>query len=196
MRECYHTKFHAIAAIHLLELATDTALKAQYQDDFFRFTSPEVVKRIEHDLPRRRSTFDVSVKKLERDLDILLKKKKIDGDISSRVKTLASIARKLKRKSCTLPEMNDLVGMRIVIADMTHLPTVIESIMRKWGNKNTTVQDYVTHPKDTGYQSVHINTRVRGIPVEFQIRDAAMHYAAEEGEAAHRSYKFTSLTEV
>jgi len=54
-------------------------------------------------------------------------------------------------------------------------------------------KDYIKHPKENGYQSLHFSShkRWRGTewPFEVQIRSKAMNHVAEYGKAAHWSYK-------
>lgn len=40
-------------------------------------------------------------------------------------------------------------------------------------------KNYIKYPKDTGYQSMHVIIKYKGIPVELQIRNLAQHYFAE-----------------
>jgi len=58
-------------------------------------------------------------------------------------------------------------------------------------------KDYVKHPKENGYQSLHYSSRKRWRgtewPFEVQIRSSEMHRVAEYGVAAHWSYKRSDL---
>lgn len=52
------------------------------------------------------------------------------------------------------------------------------------------IKDYILFPKENGYQSLHIVLKnLSGLTFEVQIRTTAMDIVAENGNAAHDSYK-------
>jgi len=52
------------------------------------------------------------------------------------------------------------------------------------------IKDYIRHPKENGYQSLHVVFRTAtGECFEIQVRTLAMHIYAETGEACHQKYK-------
>ncbi len=53
--------------------------------------------------------------------------------------------------------------------------------------------DYISNPKDNGYQSIHIKANYAGINLEIQIRTAGIHKHAENGSAAYDEYKNTEI---
>ena len=56
-------------------------------------------------------------------------------------------------------------------------------------------KDYVSEPKPSGYQSLHLTSyhKHTGVQMEIQIRSARMHWVAEFGSASHRFYKALAL---
>ena len=56
-------------------------------------------------------------------------------------------------------------------------------------------KDYVSEPKPSGYQSLHLTLyhKHTGVQMEVQIRSARMHWVAEFGSASHRFYKALAL---
>lgn len=77
--------------------------------------------------------------------------------------------------------------------DATAMPW--DECMGEWTDDPSRFKDYVTQPKPSGYQSLHMTLvhRHTGIRLEVQIRSQRMHYVAEYGSAAHRNYKALAL---
>ena len=61
----------------------------------------------------------------------------------------------------------------------------------EWAEDRSRFKDYVTRPKTSGYQSLHMTLvhRESGVRMELQIRSQRMHWEAEHGAAAHSKYK-------
>lgn len=60
-----------------------------------------------------------------------------------------------------------------------------------WTEDKSRFKDYVTHPKPSGYQSLHVTLvhEATEMSMEVQIRSQRMHERAESGPAAHNRYK-------
>lgn len=123
-----------------------------------------------------------------------------------------------KRGGKTLDETYDVLGMRIVLEGPNGAPlpeakgreacyAVERTVSTLWRVIPSRRKDYIAEPKDNGYQSLHLAVEVpdgarvtagaaagaaRGgsvTTVEVQVRTGTMHASAEEGVAAHVSYK-------
>ncbi|MDR0285100.1 MAG: GTP pyrophosphokinase family protein [Propionibacteriaceae bacterium] len=112
--------------------------------------------------------------------------------IKSRMKSAESIAHKLALRGLPVTaesaadHLTDIAGARIICCyakDIADIATILKS------HRDLTVvteKDYVTHPKPSGYRSYHLVVRVtpdgafgdRSVPVEIQIRTAAMDFWA------------------
>ena len=123
--------------------------------------------------------------------------------IRSRIKTPESIADKLQRWDIDLTVENarehikDIAGIRIICTYARDIPRLAE-LLRKMPNVNVTCEkDYVSSPKQSGYRGYHLYTEVpvffsgivENIPVEIQIRTAAMDFWATLEHRAKYKYK-------
>ncbi|WLR44231.1 GTP pyrophosphokinase family protein [Bacillus carboniphilus] len=110
--------------------------------------------------------------------------------VTGRVKPIASIMDKAKRKGIPLnqinEEMQDIAGMRIMCQFVDDIHHVVQMLRDRNDMEVLEERDYIAHTKDSGYRSFHIVTRypVQGmegeekILVEIQIRTLAMNFWA------------------
>jgi len=123
----------------------------------------------------------------------LLNNNGIQGRIQGRTKSLHGIRRKMDRTGKTLEEIMDRVGLRVIVASVRECYTVLGLLHSHFKPIPGTFDDYISFPKDNGYQSLHTCVYpVREIfhkPIEFQVRTELMHMEAEHGAAAHWRYK-------
>ncbi|WP_318767281.1 GTP pyrophosphokinase [Lactiplantibacillus carotarum] len=110
----------------------------------------------------------------------------------SRIKSPDSIVGKLKRKHLPLTfdavfnNLHDIAGIRLIVRFLSDVKTVEDLLATQADIKVLKVKDYIHHPKDNGYQSLHL---ILGVPVytvdgpniievELQIRTIAMNFWA------------------
>ena len=138
--------------------------------------------------------YEFAKKKLETELDILLKEHEYKRNynpvehIKSRIKSLDSACNKLKKKKQEFSTYNlvkyvhDMIGFRIVcsfISDVYDIVNIIKS-SNEFVIKEET--DYIKNPKVSGYSSYHLNVLVplhleeitEYVEAEIQIRTVAM----------------------
>jgi len=125
----------------------------------------------------------------------IFKNEGIDAVISGRQKKAYSIWKKMQRRNVALEKINDIIAFRVIVK-------TIDECYRSLGIIHTNFQimpgrfkDYISVPKLNGYRSLH--TTVIGsmkLPMEVQIRTEDMHRIADEGIAAHWSYKSGEVT--
>lgn len=107
--------------------------------------------------------------------------------VYSRVKSLDSATEKAQRKGISMHELNDIYGMRIVVANELDVYQCLNHICHKYDVVPGTLKNYIIAPKASGYQSIHVVTQVDDShKIEFQIRTESMHNNAE---AEHEAYK-------
>ena len=123
--------------------------------------------------------------------------------IKARIKTPQDIAGKLKKLNLEITaenakkELNDIIGIRIICSyakDIYYLVDVLKSIPE---TQVLTEKDYVSNPKPGGYRSYHIimkipvyySEKTEIIPVEIQLRTAAMDFWASLEHKVRYKYK-------
>jgi hypothetical protein len=103
--------------------------------------------------------------------------------VTQRLKRVHSIILKLKRfQNMQLSTMDDIAGLRIVVESLSQVKNLTNVLKEKVGkHKLIKLNNYITHPKDDGYRSVHIIYKVEKSPsihIELQIRSMLQHYWA------------------
>ncbi len=110
--------------------------------------------------------------------------------LSAREKHLYSIYKKMRSKRITFADINDVFGVRVVVAnkEATYLALCyIHDIFRPISGR---FKDYIAMPKPNGYQSLHtVLFGHNGNPIEVQIRTKQMSDAAQVGLCSHWAYK-------
>ena len=136
---------------------------------------------------------------LSSEINLLLKKNKINSQIFGREKTPFSIWRKVQKKRVSLEQITDIIGFRIILENIDDCYKTLGVLHKEWNCIPGKFKDYISSPKINGYKSIH--TAVIGSykkPIEIQIRTKEMHDFAERGIASHWQYKssekFNSLT--
>lgn len=122
--------------------------------------------------------------------------------IKSRIKTLESIVKKLKKYGCEptveniVRYVNDIAGIRIICSFTTDIYRLAGMLERQSDIYIISVKDYIKNPKPSGYKSYHmlvsipifLSERRVDTKVEIQIRTVAMDFWAS---LEHKiNYKF------
>lgn len=159
----------------------DLAFKHLYWDEYKDIVSKVVASRSE-----REAIIDSFVVPLRRRLEV----EKIEATIVGRPKHFYSIYRKMVQRNKPFEEIFDLLAIRVIVSsirDCYHVLGIIHSI---WTPLQDRFKDYISTPKQNGYQSLHTTVfGEKGTVVEMQIRSWEMNQVAEDGIAAHWLYK-------
>lgn len=165
-------------------------LKWELEDLSFRFLWPDEYKRLAKQLEERRVEREDFVEAALQRLRTELERAGIEAELSGRPKHLFSIRSKMRRKGLTLPEIQDLRGLRVIVASIDECYAALGAIHGIWQAIPEEYDDYISRPKPNGYRSLHtVVVADDGRPLEIQIRTAEMHRFAEYGIAAHWRYK-------
>lgn len=110
--------------------------------------------------------------------------------IESRAKNVYGVYLKRINKSQSINHVHDFFGIRIVVNTEEECFAVRDLIHRLWPPFEDRLKDYITHPKDNGYRSLHTTVSCLGKSrVEFQIRTREMDAIAKQGPANYALYK-------
>lgn len=112
-----------------------------------------------------------------------------DFQILSRVKHDYSIYLKMQRKGISIDEILDLLAIRILVKKPLDCYRVFGLVHLNFQPLSSRFKDYISIPKENGYQTLHTTVFHESAIFEVQIRTYEMHKTAELGVAAHWKYK-------
>lgn len=114
----------------------------------------------------------------------------VDAQLSSRIKSVYGIYRKMFIQNKEFAEIYDVYALRIIVDNVGECYNALGIIHDMFHPLPNRFKDYISTPKPNGYQSLHTTVLGhQGIPFEVQIRTWEMHHTAEYGVAAHWKYK-------
>lgn len=165
------------------------SIMSRLEDLAFKYLLPETYREIADLLDEKLDERQVYCKKMEAVIQAELKKHGIPADVRGRTKHIYSIYQKMHQKGTPFKEICDLVGIRIIVDDEWNCYGALGALHLRWNYLPDRVRDWIGQPKKNGYQSLHTTILDDGKPIEIQIRSREMHQVAENGIAAHWSYK-------
>lgn len=164
-------------------------LKSELEDLSLRYLKPEVFYDIVEKLSSTKKERDNIISEMMKEVSAILNDHAISHEIKGRSKSIYSIYNKLD-KGRKFSDIYDLLALRILVKDESECYLVLGLIHSKFKPIPKRFKDFIAMPKSNGYQSLH--TTVFGVNnelFEIQIRTHEMNEVAENGLAAHWSYK-------
>lgn len=133
--------------------------------------------------------------KIEHDLQAALDTLKMPYEhVFGRQKHLYGIYRKMRQKKASFVEITDVFAFRAITEDIDSCYRVMGALHQTYKPVPQRFKDYIGIPKVNGYQSLHTTLfGPFGVPLEVQIRTREMDRVADNGVAAHWSYKSPGL---
>ena len=146
------------------------------------------------DFRRLMTYYKCAIREIETKFDVLDDEYSLQNDrnpisgIKTRLKSISSIAEKLKRKhqpwtvESVEANLNDVAGVRVVCSFVQDVYTLAEALLKQDDITLIEKKDYIKHPKENGYRSLHLIVEVpiflekekRPMRVEIQLRTIAM----------------------
>ncbi|MEN3292496.1 MAG: pyrophosphokinae [Burkholderiales bacterium] len=165
-------------------------LKWELEDLAFRFIEPQTYKRIARMLEEKRMERESFVEAAISRLKWELTAAGIKAEVFGRPKHIYSIWNKMRGKALDFSELYDVRAFRVIVDDVKTCYAVLGLIHNIWVPIPEEFDDYISRPKQNGYQSLHtVVVAEDGRALEVQIRTQEMHRFAEYGVAAHWRYK-------
>ena len=171
-------------------------IKTELEELVMRYTNPEKYEEIEAKIAATASKGAQLHECLVDPVRQMLDAEGLHYSIKTRVKSVYSCWKKIENKHVSFEEIFDLYAMRIVLNDVPREKEreecfrVYALISQKFDPNPTRFRDWITHPKNNGYESLQTTVMTPiGTWVEIQIRTERMDNIAEKGMAAHFLYK-------
>lgn len=171
-------------------------IKNELENLSFRYEHPEeydsIVEKLANTEAERNTVFEEFTRPIRDNLDAM----GLHYDIKARIKTPYSIWRKMQLKHVAFEEIYDILAVRIIFdpkdpkAELNECFDIYVSLCKTYTSHPDRLRDWVSHPKATGYQALHVTLMSNhGEWIETQIRSRRMDDIAEKGFAAHWKYK-------
>jgi GTP pyrophosphokinase len=165
-------------------------LKAELEEAAFCYLNPEGFVAIENLVARTKTAREEYVQAVIGVIKQRLDEAGIKADVTGRLKDFYSIHHKMEEEELPFDQIHDLVAFRIIVDSLRECYAALGVVHASWKPVPGRFKDYVALPKPNNYQSLHTTViGPRGQKMEVQIRSRDMHRVAEEGIAAHWSYK-------
>ncbi len=165
-------------------------IRIELEDLAFKCIHPMRARMLESAVKQTVGGRKKIISKLRKQFKYHLKNNDITATVKGRQKSLSSIYAKIKNKKKPFSEILDVYAFRVVVNsvdDVYRALGIIHNIHKPIGNR---FKDYIAIPKTNGYQALHTSLiALDGVPIEVQIQTMSMEIIAQNGIAAHWSYK-------
>ncbi|WP_455683808.1 GTP pyrophosphokinase [Thomasclavelia sp.] len=142
--------------------------------------------------------YEAGIKEIKTKLEILDDEFKVKHDhnpihhMEYRLKSVKSILGKLEKRGLEVSlesiiiNLTDIAGVRVICNYVSDVYKIADMLIKQSDIKLVKKKDYIKHPKNNGYRSLHLVVevpiflaeKVQPIPVEIQIRTIAMDFWA------------------
>jgi len=165
-------------------------LKSDLEDNALRYLQPTVYSQLKQDVAKKKTEREQYIAEVISILKEKLAEAGIQAEVYGRPKHFYSIYHKMQSQNLLFGEIYDLVGFRIIVNEIRECYEALGVIHSHWKPVPGRFKDYIALPKANLYQSLHSTViGPYGERIEVQIRTHEMHRVAEQGIAAHWTYK-------
>lgn len=165
-------------------------VKTELEDLSLFYLEREKFEEIENLLSRQSTNMKKAIDVLKNKIVEILTPTNILFEITSRVKSIYSIYKKMYVKGKAFDDIYDIMALRIITETEMNCYELLGYIHANFKPIPGRFKDYIAMPKPNMYQSLHTTIVTGdGHTFEIQIRTKKMDEIAEEGVAAHWRYK-------
>ena len=172
-------------------------VKSEMEDIYFKFAEPEQYRQITRKLRETQKDREKLTREFIRPLEAKIDAEGIKYKLKIRTKTAYSIFKKMLKQNVPFEGVFDVFAIRFIIdcpedhqTELDQCWKVFSYVTEEYESDTSRLRDWLTNPKPNGYESLHITVKNRdGAAIEVQIRTNRMDAEAENGQAAHWSYK-------
>lgn len=165
-------------------------MRGELEDLCFKTIKPDVYDALAQRVAKRREEREAYIREVIGIVMAKLAEHGLVAEAAGRPKHLYSVYQKMEAQEIGFEEVYDLTAVRVVTDTQMNCYAIMGLIHALWRPVPGRFKDYIGVPKSNHYQSLHTTVvGPKGEHVEFQIRTREMHRVAEEGIAAHWTYK-------
>lgn len=172
-------------------------IKGELENIYFKFAEPEQYRLITNKLKAGEKDRQRLTEEFIRPLEQRLHEAGIKYKLKARTKSAYSIYKKMVVQKVPFEGVYDVFAIRFIIDCDEDVKTeqhlcwqVYSYVTEEYEADPKRFRDWLSQPKPNGYESLHITVKNRqGAYLEVQIRTKRMDDIAENGHAAHWSYK-------
>ena len=165
-------------------------LKSELEDAALRYVDPAGYQMLKAFVAKTRVEREAYIQAVIQILSQRLAESGVKAQVTGRPKHFYSIYTKMQNEGLAFEEIYDVVAFRIIVDSVRECYEALGVVHANWKPVPGRFKDYIALPKVNMYQSLHTTViGPRGQRMEVQIRSHEMHRVAEEGIAAHWTYK-------
>ncbi|MCS6916702.1 MAG: RelA/SpoT family protein [Chitinophagales bacterium] len=192
LKTATETSYLYIPLAHRLGL---NQIKTELEDLVLKISEPKVYRMLERKIRESRQEREQFIQDFIRPIKERLDRSGLKTRVFGRLKSIASIWRKMKAQQVSFEEVYDKFAIRIIVdspaetekSDCWKVYSIVSEIYRPNPDR---LRDWISTPKANGYEALHTTVMSHdGRWVEIQIRSEHMDAIAERGYAAHFLYK-------
>jgi GTP pyrophosphokinase len=172
-------------------------LKSELEDYSFRYLNANAYTALKLQVAETRAAREEYISSVSGILAERLREADVTAEVTGRPKHFFSIHNKMREQELSFDQIYDLVAFRIIVESVRECYAALGVVHAHWKPVHGRFKDYIALPKANLYQSLHTTViGPRGQRIEVQIRTREMHVVAEQGIAAHWSYKESGATQM